>query len=107
MSSFDLKPCPFCGGEAQVIGKQYEGKFCVGCSDDTCMGFSGLGWLYDSEDGAAAAWNRRAERTCRVVPTGDEYGTSRCTECGQTASADMWGSLLRYCPNCGAKVEMG
>lgn len=57
-----LKPCPFCGGEASVIGKPHETKFCVGCGDDTCLGFSGLGWLYGTEEDAAAAWNRRAER---------------------------------------------
>lgn len=58
-----LRPCPFCGGEARIIAKPYEPKVCVGCDDDTCLGFSGLGWLYDSEQEAAEAWNRRAGRT--------------------------------------------
>lgn len=56
----ELRPCPFCGGEARIIAKPYEPKVCVGCDDDTCLGFSGLGWLYDSEQEAAEAWNRRA-----------------------------------------------
>ena len=63
----DLKPCPFCGGEASIVGKRYEAKFCVGCDDDSCLGFSGLGWLYDSKQEAAEAWNRRSERTCRIA----------------------------------------
>lgn len=71
-----LKPCPFCGGEARIIAKPYEPKVCVGCDDDTCLGFSGLGWPYDSEKEATEAWNRRAERS----------------------------GGLNYCPNCGAKV---
>lgn len=65
--SEELKPCPFCGGEASIVGKRYEAKFCVGCDDDSCLGFSGLGWLYDSEQEAAEAWNRRSERTCRIA----------------------------------------
>lgn len=64
--SEELKPCPFCGGDARIIAKPYEPKVCVGCDDDTCLGFSGLGWLYDSEKEATEAWNRRAERTCRM-----------------------------------------
>lgn len=63
----DLKPCPFCGGEARIIAKPYEPKVCVGCDDDTCLGFSGLGWLYDSEKEATEAWNRRAERTSHRI----------------------------------------
>lgn len=65
--------------------KPYETKFCVGCGDDACLGFSGLGWLYETEDQAAAAWNRRAERTCRVVRSGEPSPTGvprerRCSE---------------------------
>lgn len=98
----NLKPCPFCGGEAQVVRKPYEPKFCVGCGDDACLGFSGLGWLYETEDHAAAAWNRRAERTCREewVP-GSVGGTSVpvCSNCGRG-----WEAAEVYCPRCGAKV---
>lgn len=65
----ELRPCPFCGGEARVVGKPHEAVFCVGCGDDTCLGFSGLGWLYGTEEEAAAAWNRRAERTCHTSMT--------------------------------------
>ena len=93
-----LKPCPFCGGEARIIAKPYEPKVCVGCDDDTCLGFSGLGWLYDSEKEATEAWNRRAERTCRWK---NVEGTLFVSECG--GSFDRVVSDA-YCPNCGAKV---
>ena len=104
----ELKPCPFCGGEAQIVSKPYEPKFCVGCDDDTCLGFSGLGWLYDSGQEAAAAWNRRAERTCRIEEECDEEET----DLGTVEVLTYWCSVCfgqmspdgNYCPNCGARV---
>lgn len=107
-----LKPCPFCGGEARIIAKPYEPKVCVGCDDDTCLGFSGLGWLYDSEKEASEAWNRRAERTCRNAS--DPPSGFYCSACGWgdfcepshllTTACFAGSGGLNYCPNCGAKV---
>ena len=53
---------------------------------------------------AISAWNRRAERTCHVVRTGEPSPTGvprerRCSECG--ARLTRFG---RYCPGCGARV---
>lgn len=105
--SEELKPCPFCGGEARIIAKPYEPKVCVGCDDDTCLGFSGLGWLYDSEKEAIEAWNRRAERTCRMVRArwddGECVWGCRCTACGDRFTYET-GTTWRYCPACGARV---
>ena len=106
-----LKPCPFCGGEARIIAKLYEPKVCVGCDDDTCLGFSGLGWLYDSEKEAAEAWNRRAERTCRVEVSHGTHGPRPrfpgdvwtmhhvCSACGGPVDKGN-----RYCKHCGARL---
>lgn len=113
-----LKPCPFCGGEARIIAKPYEPKVCVGCDDDTCLGFSGLGWLYDSEKEAAELWNRRAERTCRPEVCDDGAGAwgVYCSECcyrfvGPYGSRDLPERMAarrdimpHYCSNCGARV---
>lgn len=54
-----LKPCPFCGGTANAIQYTHYPKWVVGCSDDNCLGFSGLGWIYRSEQQAIEAWNKR------------------------------------------------
>lgn len=70
--SEELKPCPFCGGEARMssgthaIGrKTYRTAKCT-CSEcgvtrsavlDVCAS------LDEAESNAADAWNRRAERT--------------------------------------------
>ena len=103
----DLLFCPFCGGEARIIAKPYEPKVCVGCDDDTCLGFSGLGWLYDSEKEATEAWNRRAERTCRMEYneqwSHDEYYPTECYNCSKCGHMTYDG-VPTFCPNCGAKV---
>ena len=49
----ELKPCPFCGGEATIMGDDYFWASCKYCCAET------LG----SEDvqEAIEAWNRRAD----------------------------------------------
>lgn len=51
----NLKPCPFCGGEASV--KDYlKGKYAVGCDIGGCLASL---FPYDTIEEAIAAWNRR------------------------------------------------
>lgn len=103
----ELRECPFCGGDARIIAKPYETKVCVGCDDDTCLGFYGLGWLYDTEREAAEAWNRRAERTCkrRNHDTDDYYMRyCSCSRCNSAWFEDIYDNPFSYCPHCGAKV---
>ena len=60
----ELKPCPFCGGEARISAdpeatRDSQGRlwaFTVVC--DSCCATSGLTY---SPDRATEAWNRRAE----------------------------------------------
>ena len=49
----ELKPCPFCGGEATTMEIQYEGwtAMCVDCPAETSYLFT--------EEEAIEAWNRR------------------------------------------------
>lgn len=55
----ELKPCPFCGGEAEVsygytFGAEYQ--YQPNCTKCYCS----LG-IYDSEEEAIEAWNRRTD----------------------------------------------
>ena len=60
----DLKPCPFCGGEAGLFETQ-EGQFGIIHSNATYLcpisdsdSFQG-NWTYETEEEAIAAWNQR------------------------------------------------
>lgn len=104
----DLLFCPFCGGEAHIkeVVSACEKLYTVGCSDSECMGYET--WLLKpTVDEAVAAWNRRAEQTCRmgkvfVYGAYKEYPDEcyECTECGYTPEDEN----PSYCPNCGSKV---
>lgn len=53
----ELRPCPFCGGEAEV--KKVEGIwFVVNCKKCPCS--VGRHWFYTA-DRAVAEWERRAD----------------------------------------------
>lgn len=63
MSDLQLKPCPFCGGKAEFIRTpaRYV-PWGAGCSSPDCIAYTGYGMrLFQSKDGATAAWNRREE----------------------------------------------
>jgi hypothetical protein len=64
----ELKPCPFCGGEAVLLGSDYAGpQFYVVCKTLDCFCAMGEGYDRDAcpdhqfHDAEAArdAWNRR------------------------------------------------
>ncbi len=120
MTNMELKPCPFCGGGANAW--EYEDDqdvfdptslgwidtrcitwYCVGC--ESCeISISRL-----SKDDAEAAWNARAERTCRMVPIWEEpdangYMTCKCDVCGWMADYAADSKPTGWCAKCGAKV---
>lgn len=50
-----LKPCPFCGGEAELIKPRLETPWTVECKKCGCILFT----EYECQRKAIAAWNRR------------------------------------------------
>ena len=102
MPTNELKPCPFCGGEAvrmdlldnppfpDVIGTRY-----FGCRKCCVVSFTGM---TDAE--AVEAWNARTERTCNYV-WDDKSHVWRCSECG---GLEPVSDSVNYCCDCGAKV---
>ena len=121
----ELKPCPFCGGEAAMWeGRYSEDSFadkpwvvrCKSCDARMAImpeyGDGNYWWIHGDEgvshmrDVITESWNTRAERTCVLEDIPYEPGRwegVRCSSCGVTdEDTDLSGN---YCPNCGAKIE--
>ena len=88
-----LRPCPFCGGEANIYQMHFWGTTytceCSNCGIETKP--------MDTEAEAIEAWNRRAERT--VKPKKGAYDLIRC-DCGMPVSSNY-----DFCPKCKAKLD--
>lgn len=55
----ELKPCPFCGGEAKVYWLDYEEAWFAGCGNNGCHVWPHI--CHNTEAEAIEAWNRRYE----------------------------------------------
>ena len=116
----DLKPCPFCGSEAEIITawNSVWGKdvYRIACSNKACPIDYIVTKQHATKAEAIAAWNTRAtlgRGTCEWVladkwpnESGDDHVYGYTTECGHRHT--WWPeSLPNYCPSCGAHVERG
>lgn len=98
----ELKPCPFCGGEAELTGFEAP-EFWVWCPN--CKASTDA---HTCKGGAIEAWNTRAERTCHRVDVNGYGFRFECSACGYVAIVHnceiRLDELPNYCPNCGRKV---
>lgn len=102
--SDELKPCPFCGGEAELLEAVGETwAHCMTCGSSSAM-FGGI----DSADKAVAAWNARTELTCRMIKVSlyDEEGVEgiECDVCEWSDMHDWCDPMPDRCPGCKRKV---
>lgn len=97
----DLKPCPFCGGEVEVV--KIDDKWMIDCA--TCERHhweAVIETKYMGREGLIEWWNTRPETKCAPATkmNGErDYGWYRCEECGTGAPA---GSI--YCKGCGRLI---
>ena len=111
----ELKPCPFCGGEAYIQAKHMPNwtwnwcnVICDSCGA-TVTRAGGEGTFEGAEKAAIAAWNARAERTCELICHGSlanmpSFVCWSCSECGFGWHHSENDKQFSFCPNCGAKV---
>lgn len=111
MPTNELKPCPFCGGEAVIVEVKDNPPetIAIQCKSGCCISVHHK-WM--EENVLIEAWNTRAERTCTfsVYQSGDEHFPT-CSACGYEAAReeceDYVGVMYyekRFCPNCGARL---
>ena len=120
-SNATLLPCPFCGGEARLIGVD------VGWMQPACMNPEcGCDWtdFYAIKDEAIEAWNTRTpEQAVAATLEADEWslpepdGWYKCPECGCVVGytelyGGGWSIMMddyqipfNNCPNCGKAVK--
>lgn len=124
----NLLPCPFCGGEVRLVYHEAEPKSeeCEYKDTDECDDCYECGWheefwtirhicktrywnhwtfnfdsdFCDTEAEAIAAWNTRAERTCKQERL---FNLTR-RECDGEWYEWHGEEPPKYCPTCGAKV---
>ena len=128
MDEIKLKPCPFCGGKVSLVLCDDEGNLhdeayrehpysglgfmlfhaheenpeCPIASYECDGGILGRVYIYETEEQAAEAWNRRAEAVHgRKIEDGDIGGFWLCSLCGEWLP---YGA--NYCPNCGSKMDL-
>lgn len=103
----ELKPCPFCGGEAELNeSESVFPYFSIWCKNENCIAGAVQVKDFDKER-LVNAWNTRAERNCKMIPNGDAdfAATLACSVCGNVESVyAISADEFNYCPNCGAKV---
>lgn len=92
----ELKPCPFCGGEAEYYTYEQEHNLydsntlgflethkttehCVGCEERLAM----VGPFVTKKQ-AIKSWNTRAERTCRNLSEFQDCDCLTCSNCGES-----------------------
>ena len=107
-----LKPCPFCGGEAEIVDVCNDcfisGKVGVGCSKcPVIIAEYGEYKVFDSEAEAIAAWNTRACDECErgAIPATEgnmrEHGLVRERTCRDEFNGKAW---CFKCNACGCVI---
>ena len=89
----ELRPCPFCGGEAIIVHDNWA--FCLGCKAESGH--------FKIREQTIEAWNRRAEdENVKHGRWASHIGYCECNLCH-----NFFGSYFKYCPNCGALMDGG
>lgn len=101
----ELKPCPFCGGEAELNIQEIEPHWMsasIICTKCYIQMVRAADTEEEAIDGIKRDWNTRYKSTCKCEAVTNPYGeiTEYMCECGR-----CMGVVPKYCPSCGSLVE--
>ena len=102
----ELKPCPFCGGEAIHSDEHGEPMIQVNHKRGCFLGTLAI----CNNDEAVEAWNRRVDdETCEaeltdVIEARVVVREYECSKCGMSWET-VWAYDFSYCPYCGRMIE--
>ena len=94
--NISLKPCPFCGGNAEVKKCHHSKKYYVRCTE---CGVETSHQLFDRL--AIDSWNNRLHSKWELRPD----GATDCMYCKNCGFGMPINNLGRYCPHCGYKMS--
>ena len=87
----ELKPCPFCGGEAHITLEQ--AMWFIECENEDCGAMMGFEAEVVSRIEAIAAWNRRAQPASEPL--------TPCDACRYNPPSSCDGKPCVMCPASG------
>lgn len=120
MMDIKLKPCPFCGSEAEI--EEYNQGFRVICTNIYNCAIKQN--QYTSKDKAIESWNKRIEDVRENItanwihvyyyrPSTNSYDIEmgKCSNCNHEYSYDTETGIsfedYKFCPECGADMRGG
>ena len=108
MNNFDLKPCPFCLNQAELVNNS---NLCVQwhveCTNPSCKARTKR---FMTTDQAIGAWNNRLKvdrKETEFILTDKDYDDEEftCRNCGQIFLFDKdFVPDYKFCPYCGCKI---
>ena len=110
MPSIELKPCPFCGGEAEVLEDRVRVWGLIQHSPECWLAYDMPRFRQELPKAEFKSWNTRAERTCRMdyvgyIGTEESHASIyQCSKCSMRYMSANVPDSGEYCMACGAKV---
>ena len=102
----ELKPCPFCGGKAEVLQDTVTTWGLIIHEADCWLAYDEPSRRQKVPAYEFGSWNTRAERTCQVLEVeklDDVYVHGFYLTCGHSM-INPFNCRPGFCPWCGAKV---